>query len=227
MYTPPPFKPDRTTALAFAGARGFGTVCAWDGRKPVASALPFCLEYGSDGTPQIAFHVARNNPLLQLADGKSSWMMAVIGADAYVSADWYASADQVPTWLYQAVHLTGPVLAMAEDALGQHLDALSGKFEDSLLPKPPWTTAKMTPGRLDAMKRAIVGLVMAVDEVEASFKLNQHKSDVDYRAVETALSVQPDAGSERLAGEMRALRPLLFANDLTHMNAIPTLEGTT
>jgi transcriptional regulator len=226
MYTPPPFKPDRTAALAFAGARGFGTVCAWNGRKPVASALPFCLDYGSDGTPRLAFHMARTNPLLALADGKASWMMAVNGADAYVSADWYASADQVPTWLYQAVHLTGAVRAMPDDDMGPHLDALSGKFEDGLLRKPPWTTAKMTPGRLDAMKKAIVGLLMTVDEVEGSFKLNQHKSDVDFSAVATALSVQPDAGSKFLASAMRALRPQLFADQLTQMNAMPTLEGT-
>jgi transcriptional regulator len=35
------FKPDRAAGLAFAEARGFGTVCAWDGTKPVASSLPF------------------------------------------------------------------------------------------------------------------------------------------------------------------------------------------
>ena len=43
----------------------------------------------------------------ELADGKSSWLLRVNGADAYVSPDWYVSPDQVPTWLYQAVHLTG------------------------------------------------------------------------------------------------------------------------
>jgi transcriptional regulator len=62
MYAPPQFQPDRTAALAFAEARGFGNVCAWDGRKPIVAALPFCLDYGNDGTPQIAFHVARHNP---------------------------------------------------------------------------------------------------------------------------------------------------------------------
>ena len=41
MYTPPPFKPDRAASLAFAQARGFGTVCAWDGARPIASSLPF------------------------------------------------------------------------------------------------------------------------------------------------------------------------------------------
>ena len=227
MYTPPPFKPDRSAALAFAAARGFGTVCAWDGRKPAASAVPFCLDYGQDGTPYVTFHMARHNPLLKLADGRANWVMAVNGADAYVSADWYASPDQVPTWLYQAVHLTGPVRVLPDDDLGPHLDVLSAKFEEWLLPKKPWTSAKMTAGRLGAMKTAIVGVVMAVDEVEGSFKLNQHKSDADYAAVAGALAVQPDAAAKLLAGEMRALRPDLFADEVTQLNAMPSLEGTT
>src|SRR5713226_8990966 len=109
MYTPPQFKPDRAASLAFAQTRGFGLVSAWDGAKPIASSLPFYLTSADDGTPRAAFHVARHNPLAKLADGKSSWLMTVNGADAYVSADWYASPDQVPTWFYQAVHLTGPV----------------------------------------------------------------------------------------------------------------------
>jgi transcriptional regulator len=227
MYTPPRFKPARTAALAFAAARGFGTVCAWDRQKPVASALPFCLDYGADGTPRLAFHMARQNPLLRLADGVTPWLMAVNGSDAYVSADWYVSPDQVPTWLYQAVHLTGTVRLLSDDQLGPHLDALSARFEDWLLPKKPWTSGKMTAGRLDAMKKAIVGVVMTVDEVEGSFKLNQHKSDVDYAAVAGALSVQPDDAARSLAGEMRALRPALFADEVTQLNAMPTLEGTT
>ena len=41
MFTRPFFEPDRAASLAFAAGRGFGTVCACDGGKPVASALPF------------------------------------------------------------------------------------------------------------------------------------------------------------------------------------------
>ena len=88
MYTRPFFEPDRAASLAFADARGFGTVCACDGGKPVASSLPFYLSYGDDGTPHALFHVARQNALATLADGKSSWLIAVNGADAYVSPDW-------------------------------------------------------------------------------------------------------------------------------------------
>ena len=206
MYTPPMFKPDRSASLAFAQARGFGTVTAWDGSRPIASSLPFYIAYGDDGAPYAAFHVARNNPLLKLADGKSRWLMAVTGADAYVSADWYASPDQVPTWLYQAVHLTGPVRMQSDSELASHLDALSAKFEGWLA---PWTASKVTAGRLDALKKAIVGLVMSVEELEGSFKLNQHKSDVDHVAIASALLQGPDEAARNIGKQMVALRPQL------------------
>jgi transcriptional regulator len=212
MYTPPMFKPDRAASLAFAEARGFGTVSAWDGKKPIGSPLPFYLNYAADGTPIALFHVARHNPLVKLADGTSPWLLAVNGADAYVSADWYVSVDQVPTWLYQAVHLTGPVRPLSDDELAVQVDTLSTKFENWLLPKKPWTSAKMTAARLEALKKAIVGMVMTVVEVEGSFKLNQHKSETDYAAVAGALAAQTDPDAQHIAHLMREARPQAFAD---------------
>jgi len=217
MYTPPPFKPDRAASLGFAERRGFGLACAWDGGKPIASPLPFYLDYADDGTPQALFHVARHNPLVKLADGTSSWLLAVTDADAYVSPDWYVSPDQVPTWLYQAVHLTGVVRPLSDDELALQIDTLSAKFENRLLPKQPWTSAKMTAGRLDAMKKAIVGLVMTVAEVEGSFKLNQHKSETDYAAIAGALGSQSDAGAQQIAQLMRQTRPQVFADETNRL----------
>jgi transcriptional regulator len=218
MYTPPLFKPDRAACLTFAQARGFGTVCAWDGNRPIASSVPFILTAAADGTPLAAFHVARGNALANLADGTSSWLLAVNGADAYVSADWYVSPDQVPTWLYRAVHLTGSVRKQSESELGPHLDALSAKFENWLAPKPPWTLAKVTAGRLEALKKAIVGLVMSVEEIEGSFKLNQTKSEVDYAAVASALGSQADTNAQQIAGLMRETRLQAFATQAVEFN---------
>jgi transcriptional regulator len=217
MYTPPMFKPDRAASLAFAQARGFGTVCAWDGNKPIASPLPFYLTFADDGTPRAAFHVARHNLLVELAGGTAPWLLAVNGADAYVSPDWYVSTDQVPTWLYQVVHLMGTVRALSDDELAVQIDTLSAKFENRLVPKKPWTSSKMTAGRLDAMKKAIVGLVMTVDKIEGSFKLNQQKSDADYAAIGNALAAQADADAHEIAGLMRELRPQAFANETSQL----------
>jgi transcriptional regulator len=209
MYVPPPFQPDRSQCLAFAAARGFGLFCAHDGRKPFASPLPFAIRYSSNGTPLLLFHVARGNPLAALADSRTRWLMAVNGPGAYVSADWYASPDQVPTWLYQSVHLTGAAAVMSEAELDDHLDEVSAVFESELAPKRPWTATKMTAGRRSAMKKAIVGVMMRVDAVEGSFKLNQHKSDADHVAVANALSMQPDPAAQAIASQMIALRPQL------------------
>ncbi|SHH18820.1 FMN-binding negative transcriptional regulator [Bradyrhizobium erythrophlei] len=209
MYTPPMFKPDRAASLAFAQARGFGLVCAWDGVRPIASSLPFYLTFADDGTPRAAFHVARHNPLVKFAGGTTSWLLAVNGADAYVSPDWYVSPDQVPTWLYQVVHLTGTVRTLSDDELAEQIDTLSAKFEDWLLPKKPWASSKMTVARLDTLKKAIVGLVMTVEEVEGSFKLNQHKSDADHAAIASALVGRPDEAAQTIGNQMVALRPQL------------------
>jgi transcriptional regulator len=217
MYTPPLFKSDRAASLAFAEARGFGLACAWDDGKPIASPLPFYLDNAADGTAQALFHVARHNPLAKLADGTSSWLLAVTGADAYVSPDWYVSPDQVPTWLYQAVHLTGVVRPLSDDELALQIETLSAKFENWLLPKQPWTSAKMTAGRLDAMKKAIVGLRMTVAEVEGSFKLNQHKSGTDYAAVAGALDARSEAGAQQIAQLMRQARPQAFADETNRL----------
>jgi transcriptional regulator len=223
MYTPPMFKPDRAASLAFAEARGFGLATAWDGTRPIASSLPFYLDYAADGTPRAMFHVARHNPLVKLADGTSSWLLAVTGADAYVSPDWYVSVDQVPTWLYEAVHLTGPVQKMSDDELALQVDTLSAKFEDRLAPKPSWTSSKMTSGRLEALKKGIVGLAMTVEDVEGSFKLNQHKSDADHAAIASALTRQTDAGAQAIGGQMVALRPQL--NYMSPPNVTAPADG--
>jgi transcriptional regulator len=209
MYTPPMFKPDRAASLAFAQTRGFGLVCAWDGKKPIASSLPFYLTYADDGTPRAAFHLARHNPLVKLAGGTNSWLLAVTGADAYVSPDWYVSPDQVPTWLYQVVHLTGTVRTLSDDELAEQIETLSAKFEDWLLPKKPWTSSKMSAGRVDTLKKAIVGLVMTVEEVEGSFKLNQHKSDADHAAIASAMLQRPDEAAQTIGKQMVAQRPQL------------------
>jgi transcriptional regulator len=102
------------------------------------------------------------------------------------------------------------VKVLSDDELALQIDTLSATFEDRLQPKTPWTSEKMTAGRLAAMKKAIVGLCMRVEEVEASFKLNQHKSDADFAAVAGALALRPDSGSQEIAGLMREARPQAF-----------------
>ncbi len=130
MYTPPMFKSDRAASpRVCASARIWLRLrVGWQPADRLIAAVLPRVRRRRLGRAQMAFHVARHNPLVKMADGTSSWLMAVTGADAYVSADWYVSPDQVPTWLYQAVHLTGPVRKLSDNELGPHLDALSAQI---------------------------------------------------------------------------------------------------
>jgi transcriptional regulator len=74
------------------------------------------------------------------------------------------------------------------------------------------------------MKKAIVGLQMTVEEVEGSFKLNQHKSDADYTSISSALASQGDAAASEIAGLMRKARPQAFTNETAATNETTTLE---
>jgi len=210
MHIPPPFRTSRSDCLALAEQRGFGLVCTHDGQMPVVSWLPFHMAYAEDGTPHVAFHVAKPNPLAAPALHGQNWLLAVSEADAYVSPRWYASPQQVPTWLYKAVSLSGPVRLLSDAELVQHLDTLAARFESANAPQPPWTMFEIAAGRRAALTGAIVGLSMTVEHVEGSFKLNQHKSDADHLAVATALAGQDSAGARQIAADMRVMRPHVF-----------------
>jgi len=209
MYVHPAFKVHPSASLAFAGARGFGLVIACDSGRPVASPLPFRLIEQDGKMPKLEFHVARVNPLGAMAEKGGTWLVSVTGHDAYVSPDWYASPEQVPTWLYETVQLSGPVRVIPGEHTQAHSEALSAKFESWLAPKPEWKLDKVPERRRDMLLSAIVAVEMTVETVEGAFKLNQHKQDADHIAIATALSRQDDPSSRAIAQRMIALRPQL------------------
>lgn len=209
MYAQNAFKAHQAVAMAFAAARGFGLVVACDRGRPVASLLPYSVVEADGEVPRVRFHVARVNPLAELAAKAGSWLIAVSGADTYVSPDWYARDDQVPTWLYEMVQLSGPVRLVPHEHTADHLDRLAAQFEAALTPKPPWSIGQVSPRRRDVLMNAIVAIEMVVETVEASFKLNQNKSDADHVGVVQALRARADPAGQAIAERMIALRPHL------------------
>lgn len=198
------FRIETQRALEFAASRGFGVIVAADERGPRASHVPFVLtERGGHTVVQI--HFTAKNPLVALADGTRRFLLIVTGDDAYVSNDWYASRDNVSTWLYEAVHLSGVAYLRGLDENRGHGDALLAVSE-ARLPKEPWDLAQMEPGKRESMLAAIRVIDLVVDEVEGQAKLNQHKSDADHVAVADRLARSEESGHRRLARKMQALR---------------------
>ena len=125
------------------------------------------------------FHLSRRNALAaHLSNGFRGALLG-LGPNAYISPDWYESADQVPTWNYVSVEAEGAVAALDDAGLTAQLDALSALEEHRLAPKRPWTRAKMSPGVFARMSRAVIGARMSVERLEGTFKLSQNKADAD------------------------------------------------
>ena len=179
---------DRGQMLAFAGERAFAHIFASAGEQLFVVHAPILVtERGS-----LLFHVAKRNRIAEhLANRRV--LISIAGREAYHSANWYVSDNQVPTWHYEAVEIEGEARPLSEDELVDQLDRLSDRFEGIVSPDRPWTRAKMEPGKFEAMTKAIVGFEVVPSDVSGTRKFNQHKSAEDLAAT---IAGQAGAGRE-------------------------------
>ena len=182
-----------------AEARGFATLIAVQDGRPVTAAAPALFE-----GDRLRFHLANRNRLTA-ALLQSRYGLAVFSAgDAYISPDWYAASDQVPTWNYRSVEIEGAVTPLSDTATTQLLDDLSVMFENRLAPKPPWTRAKMSLGAFDKLLAAITGFEMKIERMEGTFKLSQNKPASERARVAARLAECADSGSQAMSSLMSA-----------------------
>jgi transcriptional regulator len=183
MHPAPAFaERDAAKLLAHLAAHPFATIAAAPAARPLVAHAPLVIRR-LEGGLALDFHLSRGNALAgAIAEGFRAVAVSLAG-EAYISPDWYAAADQVPTWNYVSVEAEGPVTALDEAGLVTLLDDLSAQQEGRLAPKPPWTRGKMGPGRFEAMLRGIVGARLVVERLEGTFKLSQNKDAADREGV--------------------------------------------
>ena len=190
---------DAERLAALIAERGLALIVAGE-TKLVAAHAPVLLAGG-----RLRFHLAAQNPLCAVIASTGHALAVVTGPDAYVSPDWYAAADQVPTWNYVSAEIQGPTRTLDRDGARRLLDELAAHFEAALAPKPPWTRAKMQPARFEAMLDAIIGFEMTVERLEGVAKLSQNKPADERARVAAAMAERDDAGSRRTAELMLRL----------------------
>lgn len=176
MHPNPAFRPDnQAESLALAREWGFGMLAiSVPDAAPMLSHVPILLD--RDGT-RADLHLVRSNPIARAVTGPTPARIAFQGPHGYVSPDWYGLEDQVPTWNYLAIHLTGTLAPLPDDSLPDLLDRLSAHFEAQLTPKPEWTMAKLDPDRAKRMMRQIQPFRLTITQVDSTWKLAQNKAD--------------------------------------------------
>jgi transcriptional regulator len=130
------------------------------------------------------------------------------GPDAYVSPTWYPTKQQhhkhVPTWNYEVVHATCSVEIFEDTArLRNAVTRLTKRHEDRRA--DPWTVEQAPEEYLASQLRAIVGVVLKIEQLEGKRKLSQHRAPEDRAGVRRALAQSEDSLDRTGAARMEAV----------------------
>ncbi|MFW5418535.1 FMN-binding negative transcriptional regulator [Nocardiopsis sp. CNT-189] len=175
-----------------------------------ATPVPFVHDPRPRPHGRLLGHLARNNPQWRAGLGGGAPALVIVrGPDAYVTPTWYASKREhgrtVPTWNYVTAHLHGRLVAhddpaWTEDAV-RRLTLLheAGRAE-------PWSVDDAPRRFTEGQLRAIVGVEVLIERVEAKWKLSQNRSGADRDGVEAGLRADPAPGARAVADAMARTR---------------------
>ena len=180
----------------------FATVISCNAGVPVATHAPVRLIELASGKFMVQGHLARGNPQWRILENEAKTLVIFSGPHSYISPRWYKQVN-VPTWNYIAVHVYGkPRLVTDADELRELLKGLVNRYEGHVEAERRYTIEGLPPNYLEAQMRGIVGFEISVDEVQASFKLSQNRTQEDHDNVIIELRKSDDPDAQRIAQAM-------------------------
>lgn len=196
MYTPAYAKNENEEDLRdFIRKNGFGIVVSTVEGKLWATHIPLILE----GT-KLHGHLSRGNKQWRELPQNEEVLVIFQGAHTYISSSWY-DHENVPTWNYESVHVYGKVRTLSDQELLESLRQLTNKYEKDSV--HPVSVDTMSPKFLHTEMSGTIGFEIAIERIEASFKLSQNRDEKNHRNIISELEKRGDENSVGIANEMR------------------------
>ena len=171
-----------------------------------ASILPMLFDPSDGPHGTLRGHLARGNPQWREVERAGGLALAIFdGPDAYVSPAWYEEKRRtgkvVPTWNYVTVQVQGTLTTRHEaDWLRPHVARLVDRHEAAR--EEPWALTDAPEDYVAGQLRAIVGLELVIDRLEAKAKLSQNRSAADVEG--TIAGLADGTATERAVSEAMA-----------------------
>jgi transcriptional regulator len=167
----------------------------------VASHYATLLEETDDDSISIVSHFGRPDEVAHEL-GKHEVLVIVQGPHGYISPNWYAEGDFVPTWNHVTAHLYGVPEILSDDENFAILGRLVDHFEKRM---PTPVTLDIDEEKARRIARGTVGLRIRITRFDARGKLSQNKPPEVRAAIIAALKGDGPYSDEALAAEMRRL----------------------
>lgn len=198
MYVPEHFRaPGQEAVMSLLRSAGMVDLVTSTQSGLLATPLPMLYDGSARQHGSLVGHVARNNPHCRRpAIGDA--LVIVHGPDSYITPTWYATTREhgrvVPTWDYVVAHVYGRLIVHDDvDWLAAHVRRLTEHHEADL--HPQWTVDSAPAPFVAGQLHAIVGVEVAIDRIEAKYKLSQNRSRADVEGVVAGLAAGGDAGT--------------------------------
>jgi len=190
---------DHALALAFMKANPFAIMVSAAAGSPFATHIPILASEAGDRI-LLRGHVARANPHWKLLREERESLVIFHGPHAYISPSLYGSRESVPTWNYAAVHASGPARVFEEpEPVTEVLLETIAAFEPAYLEQ--WQ--ELNEKYRARMLSQIVGFEIAVERLEAKFKLSQNRPRADQARVIQSLESSDDSAIAGIAQLMK------------------------
>jgi transcriptional regulator len=197
VYVPAHFAADDAVVRDLLANHGAADLVTATAEGLQATFLPFLYDPSAGEHGVLLGHLARNNDHWRTADGATA-LVIVRGPDAYISPSWYATKAEhgrvVPTWNYVTAHVHGVVTVHDDpDWVAELVRELTDRHEAG---RPaPWSVDDAPPKFFAGQLRAIVGVELAIERIEAKFKLSQNRPAADVDGVIEGLRATGDPQS--------------------------------
>lgn len=203
MYQPPHFNEDSPLAMqGLIRAFPLGLLITGVDGALTANPIPFMLDPEAGEHGVLRCHVARANAQWKdIGDGCDA-LVVFQGAQHYVHPGWYETKREtgkvVPTWNYAMVQVKGRARVMDDAAwLARQIRDLTEMMEGAY-PKP-WAVDDAPVPYIDAQIRGIVGIEIAITEMNGKWKVSQNRSDADVEGVVEGLRSAQDEEAKAMA----------------------------
>lgn len=198
---------DRNEIIRFMHEHPFATLMIAVEGQCHATQIPVMIKEKKDEliiTGHVFKYTDHAKALLQAKEV----LLLFTGGQAYVSASLYSKPGQASTWNYMSVQARGAVNLTNEEGTLNIIKELTEQYEEDR--ENAQFLDNMEEEYINAQLKAIQGFTVTVNNLEATFKLNQNKDDESYRKVVYNLLGQEDCNANNIAHEMMKRRSHLF-----------------